>query len=74
MLLLGALFALFGAGFWLYCLTDVALTPGRECRALPKTAWIVLSRPRSSPGLWSGSLSAAGAAHRFARAVGPRHG
>ena len=42
MLLLGALFALFGAGFWLCCLTDVALTPGRECRALPKAAWIVL--------------------------------
>ncbi len=42
MLLLGALFALFGAGFWLCCLTDVALTPRRECRALPKTAWIVL--------------------------------
>ena len=42
MLLLGALFALCGAGFWLCCLTDVALTPGRECRALPKAAWIVL--------------------------------
>ena len=42
MLLLGALFALFGAGFWLCCLTDVAFTPRRECRALPKTAWIVL--------------------------------
>ena len=42
MLLLGALFALFLAGFWLYCLVDVALTPGSECRGLPKAAWIVV--------------------------------
>jgi hypothetical protein len=42
MLLLGALFALFLAGFWLYCLFDVALTPGSECRGLPKAAWIVV--------------------------------
>jgi hypothetical protein len=42
MLLLGALFALFVSGFWLYCLVDVALTPGSECRGLPKAAWAVI--------------------------------
>jgi hypothetical protein len=42
MLLLGALFALFITGFWLYCLVDVALTPGNECRGLPKPAWVVI--------------------------------
>jgi hypothetical protein len=42
MLLLGALFALFLSGFWLYCLVDVALTPRSECRGLPKAAWIVV--------------------------------
>ena len=42
MLLLGALFALLMAGFWLYCLVDVALTPGDECPGLPKAAWIAL--------------------------------
>jgi hypothetical protein len=42
MFLLGALFALFMAGFWLYCLVDVALTPGDECPGLPKAAWIAL--------------------------------
>ena len=42
MLLLGALFALFISGFWLYCLIDVALTPRSECRGLPKAAWIVV--------------------------------
>ena len=42
MLLLGALFAFFTAGFWLYCLVDVALTPGNECRGLPKAAWIAV--------------------------------
>jgi hypothetical protein len=42
MLLLGALFALFVSGFWLYCLVDLALTPGSECRGLPKAAWIVV--------------------------------
>jgi hypothetical protein len=42
MLLLGALFALFMVGFWLYCLVDVALTPGSECRGLPKGAWIAV--------------------------------
>ena len=40
MLLLGALFALFISGFWVYCLVDVALTPGSEFRRLPKSAWI----------------------------------
>ena len=40
MLLLGALFALFIAGFWVYCLVDVALTPSNEFRRLPKSAWI----------------------------------
>ena len=42
MLLLGALFVLFIAGFWLYCLADVALTPSNECRRLPKAAWIAI--------------------------------
>jgi hypothetical protein len=42
MLLLGALFALFMVGFWLYCLVDVALTPGSEYRGLPKGAWIAV--------------------------------
>ena len=42
MFLLGALFALFMAGIWLYCLVDVALTPGDECPGLPKAAWIAL--------------------------------
>ena len=40
MLLSGALFFLFLAGCWLYCLTDAALTPGAEYRGLPKAAWI----------------------------------
>jgi Phospholipase_D-nuclease N-terminal len=40
MLLLGALFALFISGFWVYCLVDVALTPSSEFRRLPKSAWI----------------------------------
>ena len=39
MLLLGALFALFISGFWVYCLVDVALTPSNEFRRLPKWAW-----------------------------------
>jgi hypothetical protein len=42
MLLLGALFALFIVGFWLYCLVDVALTPSNECRRLPKAGWIAV--------------------------------
>ena len=42
MLLLGALFVLMVAGFWLYCLVDVSLTPGSECRGLPKAAWIII--------------------------------
>jgi phospholipase D-like protein len=40
MLLLGALFALFISGFWVYCLVDVALTPSNEFQRLPKWAWI----------------------------------
>ena len=42
MLLSGALFALFMTGFWLYCLTDVILTPASEFRGMPKPAWIVI--------------------------------
>jgi len=42
MLLPGALFVLFIAGFWLYCLIDVALTPSNECPRLPKAAWLVI--------------------------------
>ena len=40
MLLLGALFALFLSGFWVYCLADVSLTPSSEFHRLPKAAWI----------------------------------
>jgi hypothetical protein len=39
MLLSGVLFALFLAGFWLYCLADAALTP--EAPGWPKRAWVV---------------------------------
>jgi hypothetical protein len=42
MLLPGALFVLFIAGFWLYCLVDVALTPSDKCPRLPKAAWLVV--------------------------------
>ena len=42
MLLSGALFALFMTGFWLYCLTDVILTPTAECRGLSKQAWVAV--------------------------------
>lgn len=42
MLLASALFALFLGGLWLYCLTDAILTPGSECRGMPKAGWIVL--------------------------------
>jgi hypothetical protein len=42
MLLSGALLALFMTGFWLYCLTDVILTPASECRGLSKQAWVAV--------------------------------
>src|SRR5580658_6479756 len=42
MLLSGALFALFMAGIWLYCLTDAILTPVGEFRGLSKPAWIAV--------------------------------
>jgi Phospholipase_D-nuclease N-terminal len=42
MLLSGALFALFVTGIWLYCLTDVMLTPIRDFRGLSKPAWIAI--------------------------------
>jgi len=42
MLLSGALFALFMTGIWLYCLTDVILTPVREFGGLSKPAWIAI--------------------------------
>ena len=42
MLLSGALFALFMTGCWLYCLTDLILTPAAECRGMPKPAWIAV--------------------------------
>jgi hypothetical protein len=42
MLLSGALLALLVTGCWLYCLTDVILTPAPECRGLPKRAWIAV--------------------------------
>ncbi len=38
----GVLFVAFLAGCWLYCLTDAALTPAAEFRALRKPAWIAL--------------------------------
>ncbi|HEY0718283.1 MAG TPA: PLDc N-terminal domain-containing protein [Streptosporangiaceae bacterium] len=41
MLLLGALFAFFAAGFWAYGVVDVALTLRDQCRRLPKAAWVV---------------------------------
>jgi hypothetical protein len=40
MLLSGVLFVLFLAGFWIYCLTDAALTPAAEFRGLSKNTWI----------------------------------
>ena len=40
MLLASALFALFVAGCWLYCLIDAVLTPASECPALPKPVWV----------------------------------
>jgi hypothetical protein len=42
MMLSGAMFALFMTGFWLYCLTDVILTPAPDCRGLPKQAWVAV--------------------------------
>lgn len=42
MLLSGALVALFLTGIWLYCLTDVILTPAGEFRGLSKPAWIAI--------------------------------
>jgi hypothetical protein len=42
MLLSGALLALFLTGFWLYCLTDVILTPAAECRGLSKQTWVAV--------------------------------
>jgi hypothetical protein len=42
MLLSVALFALFTAGIWLYCLTDAILTPAAECRGLCKRGWVAL--------------------------------
>jgi hypothetical protein len=50
MLLLGALFALFLTGFWLYCLTDAVLTPDSEYRIMPKLAWIVIITLTYAPG------------------------
>jgi len=42
MLLPGALAVLFMAGCWLYCLTDVALTPAAAFRGFPKAAWVCI--------------------------------
>jgi hypothetical protein len=50
MLLLGALFALFLTGFWLYCLTDAVLTPVSEYRIMPKLAWIAVITLTFAPG------------------------
>jgi hypothetical protein len=40
MVLSGALFILFLAGCWLYCLTDAALTPAAAFPGLPKRTWL----------------------------------
>jgi len=42
MVLSGALLALFMTGCWLYCLTDVVLTPAPDCRGLSKQAWVAV--------------------------------
>jgi hypothetical protein len=42
MFLSGVLFVLFLAGFWLYCLTDAALTPAWEYPGMRKQFWLVL--------------------------------
>jgi hypothetical protein len=42
MFLSGALFILFLAGCWLYCLTDAALTPAAEFPGLRKRTWIAI--------------------------------
>jgi hypothetical protein len=42
MLLVGALFALFAVGLWLYCLTDALLTPEAGFGSPAKKTWIVL--------------------------------
>lgn len=69
MLLLGALFALFVVGFWLYCLADVAFTPRSECRGLPKAAWLVIVAGTSVAGAVAWLV-----ARRPARAVPPPPG
>jgi hypothetical protein len=42
MLLASALFVLFMAGCWLYCLIDAVLTPASECPGVPKPAWVAV--------------------------------
>jgi hypothetical protein len=69
MLLSGVLFVLFLAGFWLYCLTDAALTP--PAPGWPKRAWVtfiaatfiigaiawVIARRRARGGHWPRSAA-----------------
>lgn len=73
MLLLAALFVLLVAGFWLYCLVDVALTPGGECRGLPKAAWIALVAGTFVVGaaVWLGFRDPAGLSPGPRRSAGP---
>jgi hypothetical protein len=42
MFLSAALFILFSAGCWLYCLTDAALTPAAEFPGMRKRTWITV--------------------------------
>ena len=42
MLLPGALFILFLAGCWLFCLTDVATTPAAEFPGVSKRGWVAI--------------------------------
>lgn len=71
MVLTGALLALVGVAFWLYCLIDLLLTPSENCRHLPKLAWVVVAalafglggaawllfgRPATSGSAWRNAL------------------
>jgi hypothetical protein len=42
MFLSGALFVLFLAGYWLFCLTDAATTPATAFPRLPKRTWVAI--------------------------------
>jgi len=42
MFLSGVLFAIFLAGCWIYCLTEVAFAPAAQFRGLRKRTWITI--------------------------------